>query len=374
VRRRENIQLLDTERQVLNIAAHRGFQEEFLHFFRDVTAQDDSTYGRTLRSGQRTVIEDVETDEAFAPMRSVARAAGYRSVQLTPLIGRGGAPLGMLSTHWASPHRPDEQDLRRLDLYARQAENFIERCRAEEVLREADQRKNEFIATLSHELRNPLAPLQNALELLRMGGKDREFATPIREMMGRQVNQLVRLVDDLLEISRINRGAFELRKERVDLAAVVRNALETSDPLITAARHKLSVSLPEKPLCINGDPVRLAQIVANLLNNAAKYTAPGGNIEVRAAEKDGMARVSVTDDGEGIAAELLPRLFQMFSRGRQDSGRGRRGSRDRTDDLAQARRNARRRAERYQRGPREGKRIRPALAPCREYRYSGDSH
>lgn len=198
--------------------------------------------------------------------------------------------------------------------------NITERKKDEEALRDADQRKDEFIATLSHELRNPLAPLRNGLELLRMQGANGAQA-PILEMMERQLNQLVRLVDDLLEISRVSRGAFELRNERVELAAVVTNALETSDPLIKGARHELCVSLPEKPLWIEGDPVRLAQIVANLLNNAAKYTAPGGRIEVSAEEKDGWAKVSVADNGDGIAADLLPGLFEIFSGGRKPSGR-----------------------------------------------------
>ena len=198
--------------------------------------------------------------------------------------------------------------------------DITEQREAEAALKQADRRKDEFIATLSHELRNPLAPLRNGLELLRMQGANGEL-TPIREMMERQLNQLVRLVDDLLEMSRISRGAFELRNERVELGAVVTNAIETSDPLITAARHELSVSLPEKPLWIEGDPVRLAQIVANLLNNAANYTAPGGRIKVRAQEQDGMATVSVTDNGDGIAADLLPGVFEIFSRGRQSAGR-----------------------------------------------------
>ena len=195
--------------------------------------------------------------------------------------------------------------------------NITERKQFEEKLREADQRKDEFIATLSHELRNPLAPLRNGLEIMKLDG----VGGQVREMMERQVSHLIRLVDDLLEISRVSRGAFELRNERVELAAVVTNALETSDPLIKGARHELFVSLPEKPLWIEGDPVRLAQIVANLLNNAAKYTAPGGRIKVRAEEKDGMAKVSVADNGDGIAADLLPGLFQIFSRGRKASGR-----------------------------------------------------
>ncbi|AFZ30628.1 multi-sensor hybrid histidine kinase [Gloeocapsa sp. PCC 7428] len=134
-----NIQLLDADQGILRIAVQQGFKQDFLDFFREVSAEDDSACGRTLRSGERTIIEDVETDAPFAPFRPVARAAGYRAVQSTPLMGRDGILLGMLSTHWRSPHRPSEQDLRRLDLYVRQAADFIESIRAETALRESEE-------------------------------------------------------------------------------------------------------------------------------------------------------------------------------------------------------------------------------------------
>jgi PAS domain S-box-containing protein len=203
--------------------------------------------------------------------------------------------------------------------------DITERKQIEEALHEADRRKDEFLATLSHELRNPLAPLRNSVQLLRMAGGDDASQTPVLEMMERQVGHLVRLVDDLLEMSRISRGVFELRRERVELAHVVRNAIETSGPLIEAANHELSVSLPEEPLCLDGDPVRLAQILANLLNNAAKYTEPGGKISVRARRHDGIVAVSVRDNGVGLTRDALPRLFDMFSRVDHASGRSQGG-------------------------------------------------
>ena len=198
--------------------------------------------------------------------------------------------------------------------------------RAEEALREADRRKDEFLATLAHELRNPLAPLRSALHLQRMSSEgDSAGRLPVArlgEMMERQVDHLVRLVDDLLEVSRISRGAFELRRVRVELASIVRNAIETSEPLIQGAGHQLSVSLPEEPLWIDGDPVRLAQILANLLNNAAKYTGGPGQIWVHAARQGEAVAISVRDNGDGIAPELLARLFEMFTRGDHASRRG----------------------------------------------------
>jgi PAS domain S-box-containing protein len=206
--------------------------------------------------------------------------------------------------------------------------DITDRQRAEQAIREqaarlsaADRAKDEFLATLAHELRNPLAPLRNSLSLLRMAGNGDPTAAPVHEMMERQVNHLVRLVDDLLEMSRISRGALTLRKERVEVAAVVRNALETSAPLINAAGHQLSVSLPEQTLWLEGDPVRLAQILANLLNNAAKYTETNGKISVKVEVEEGMVAISVLDNGAGIAADALPRIFDMFSRGDVAIGR-----------------------------------------------------
>jgi PAS domain S-box-containing protein len=192
-------------------------------------------------------------------------------------------------------------------------------------LSEADRAKDEFLATLAHELRNPLAPLRNSLSLLRLSGAADPATAPVHEMMERQVNHLVRLVDDLLEMSRISRGAFVLQKERVEVAAIVRNAVETSEPLIQAARHRLSLSLPGGPLWLEGDPVRLAQILANLLNNAAKYTDDGGHITVQVRREGDVAAISVLDNGSGIAPDALPRMFEMFSRGDRASGRGQGG-------------------------------------------------
>jgi two-component system CheB/CheR fusion protein len=184
----------------------------------------------------------------------------------------------------------------------------------ESALREADRRKDEFIATLSHELRNPLAPLRNALFLWR-GQPEMAAGERLREMMTRQVEHLVRLVDDLLEISRVSRGQLELRRERIAINGVVRSAVETSLPLIDEGRHQLSLSLPDADLWIDGDHVRLAQVVSNLLNNSARYTPPGGRIEVRVAAEADEVVLAVRDNGEGIDPEALPRMFDMFTRG-----------------------------------------------------------
>lgn len=182
----------------------------------------------------------------------------------------------------------------------------------EEALRDADRRKDEFLATLAHELRNPLAPIRNSLEILKMPRVDVDTLQQTRAMMERQVHHLVRLVDDLLDVSRVMRGRIELRKEQVELANVLARAVETAQPLIAVQCHRLELSLPHESLLLNADPVRLAQVVGNLLTNAAKYTEANGHIWVSAFREDNQVVLRVKDDGIGIAADMLPHIFDLF--------------------------------------------------------------
>ena len=188
-----------------------------------------------------------------------------------------------------------------------------ERREAEEALRIADRRKDEFLAMLAHELRNPLAPLRNALEILRRCGADTPLARDARAMMERQLRQMVRLVDDLLDVSRITTGKLTLRSGPVLLADVVTSAVDTARPLIERRDHALRVSVPAEPVWIVADATRLAQVFANLLNNAANYTEPGGHIELVARVDDASVAVSIRDDGIGIAPHMLGAVFQMFA-------------------------------------------------------------
>jgi signal transduction histidine kinase len=176
---------------------------------------------------------------------------------------------------------------------------------AEEALREADRRKDEFLATLAHELRNPLAPIRNALEIMKLPGMDPETIEESREMMDRQVHHLVRLVDDLLDVSRVMRGKIELRKERVGLAVVVSRAIETSQPVIDTHEHDLTVQLPDETIDLDVDPIRIAQVLSNLLANAAKYTPPRGKICLSAQCEGSEALIALTDSGIGIAPDML---------------------------------------------------------------------
>ena len=191
--------------------------------------------------------------------------------------------------------------------------DVTERRRAEEALIQADRRKDEFLATLAHELRNPLAPVRNAIELIQRADGNADVIRQASKMMERQVGRLVRLIDDLLDISRITQGKVQLRKERVELAAVVQSAVEASRPFIAAQGHELTVMLPPEPVHLNADPTRLAQVFANLLDNAAKYSEKGSRIWLTAERQGGEVTVAVRDTGIGIAAEHLPRIFEMFS-------------------------------------------------------------
>jgi PAS domain S-box-containing protein len=197
-------------------------------------------------------------------------------------------------------------------LIGEMAIDITDRLRAEEALRQADRRKDEFLATLAHELRNPLAPIRNSLQILKMPRVDASTVHQTRDMMERQVQQLVRLVDDLLDVSRVMRGKIDLRKERVELATIVARAVETTQPLIEAQGHVLQVDVPDESLLLDADPVRLIQVVGNLLTNSAKYTEANGSIQLTAERAGDQVLLRIRDTGIGIAPDMLPHVFELF--------------------------------------------------------------
>lgn len=184
---------------------------------------------------------------------------------------------------------------------------------AEEALREADRRKDEFLATLAHELRNPLAPLRNCLEIIARYGAEDPKLNQLREMMQRQLSQLVRLVDDLLDVSRITTGRLTVKKEPLELYTVLNSAIETARPVIESKQHTLTIDIPDETIPIQGDATRLSQVFANLLNNAARYTPLQGKLQLRAKCANGQAIVSVIDNGIGLTAADTQQIFGMFS-------------------------------------------------------------
>lgn len=203
----------------------------------------------------------------------------------------------------------------RLRGYAKIMRDITERKKAEMDLADANRRKDDFLAMLAHELRNPLAPILNGLLLLRLEPNVSSNGQQAIGMMNRQARQLTRLVDDLLDVSRITTGKVSLRKERVELHAIVSQAVETVRPLVDSRKHELAASLPSETVWLEADPARLTQVLANLLNNAAKYTEPGGQIRLTVEREGSDVIIRVQDTGIGILAEMLPRIFESFVQG-----------------------------------------------------------
>ncbi|MGZ5060479.1 MAG: sensor histidine kinase [Usitatibacter sp.] len=305
----------------LVVRASRGFDAESLaDFAAIVPGPGGGAAGNAFSRRSRWAIEDVESDAAFAPYRDAARRAGFRAVHSTPIVTRAGELLGVISVHYRQPRLPTRRDMQMADVCARHAADaikaYLDIARLKQVeneLRELDQRKNEFLATLAHELRNPLAPLRNGLEVLRLARADSDMAEKARGMMERQLRQMVRLVDDLLDVSRVSRGRIDLRREDVELSAVLKAAIETSEPLMAERGHTFEADIPAARIVVDGDLTRLSQVFSNLLNNAAKYTPSGGRIHLGVKADGGEAVVTVSDDGLGIPAAMLGRVFDIFT-------------------------------------------------------------
>jgi signal transduction histidine kinase/CheY-like chemotaxis protein len=202
------------------------------------------------------------------------------------------------------------------------AEEITRLKKAKQALQEAARRKDEFLATLAHELRNPLAPIRTAIEFLSLKGPADSELQQGRAIIDRQVQTMARLLDDLLDVSRISRNKLELRRQRMELAPILHLAVETSQPLINSAAHHLTVAVAVEPMYVEADLVRLTQVFTNLLNNAARYTEPGGRIDLTARQVGGEAVVTIKDNGMGIAPEVQPHLFDIFSRGPSAQERG----------------------------------------------------
>jgi len=329
------LELLAADRGVLHLfnetggqqptVVQRGFEATLPDLLR---ADANGAPARSVSCREQVLVEDIDTDPHSDPCRERARAAGIRAFIATPLIDTDGTVLAVISACFGSTHRPTPQQLRRLDLYLLQAVDFIQRCRLEQVLRqneeslrESDRRKNEFLAVLAHELRNPLAPIRYALATAKVSGRTLEQQRRAEEVIERQVAHMSRLLEDLLDISRISHHTLELQRSHIELAAVIATSLETARPALDGKRHAVSVELPRQPVRLDADPVRLAQVFSNLLINAAKYTNPGGHIRLHAALVKDQVVVTVSDDGIGIAPEMMPRLFTLFAQAQPALGR-----------------------------------------------------
>ena len=241
------------------------------------------------------------------------RGLAVHSLMLVPLLVRG-RHLGVLTLGLEAPaRRPDADALAMVAELASRGATALDNALLFRKIQDEDQRKNEFLAMLAHELRNPLAPISNAVHILRVSENDPSKLAWARELIARQLKQLVRLVDDLLDVSRITRGKIELKFETVDVAQVTAAAVETSKPNIDAHRHTLSLQLPSEPLHLTGDFARVAQILSNLVNNAAKYTPKGGRISLSVAREAEDVVFRVRDSGVGIPPEFLSTIFDPFT-------------------------------------------------------------
>lgn len=311
----------------LHLQAYRGFNERAAEFWEWVDLSSGSSCGEALRSGRRTIISDMEKSNCMEGTddQAIYLQTGIHACQTTPLISCSGKLVGMISTHWREVYEPKENKLRIFDVLARQAADIIERKQIEEELREsekkanelvvelkaADKNKNEFLNALSHELRNPLAAISAGLQILDIT-QDLNQAANAKEIMNRQMNQLCKLVDDLLDLTRISNNKIVLKKETIELTQFLQLTAEDHLTMFNRKGVRLLTRISADPIHLDVDPVRLKQIIGNLLHNAQKYTSAGDKVVLAVYEEDGAAVLSVKDNGVGIDAQILPLLFQPF--------------------------------------------------------------
>lgn len=289
---------------------------------------------REARAGRTFLVADTTTD----PRLSDAERAAYAGINIAahvavPLV-KGGRLAALFVVMQAPPRAWTAAEVSLVEETAERTWAAVERAKAESALRDsevrfrslyeereglvgqlrdADRKKDEFLATLAHELRNPLAPMRNGLQVMKLANNNATIVERSRAMMERQLGQLVRLVDDLLDVSRISQGKIELKKERIELTEVVATALESSEPIVEQHGHELTVTLPGEPAYVDADKTRLAQALCNLLNNAAKYTEKGGHIWLTVERRGSEAVLSVKDTGVGIPSPMLPQVFDLFT-------------------------------------------------------------
>jgi signal transduction histidine kinase len=321
-----SVQVLDEATGEMHLIAWRGLTADAAAHWARVLPHSPVVCAQAIRERRRIVIADIEAESRTRHIHDLdmLRRCGVRALQSTPLLSRDGKPVGMLSTQWSNPHEPSTRDLRLFDIIARQAADLVERRRADAARRAADRRKDEFLATLAHELRNPLAPLRNGVQIARKSCGEQGTLRPVIDMMDRQLNHLVHLVDDLLDVGRIQSGTLKLRRLPVALNDVMAASAESARGFIDERGHLLDlVPAPHSPV-VNADFDRLVQVFTNLLSNAAKFSPPGSVVRMQVESDGAEAVVRVVDRGIGIERDDLPRVFDLFSqvRAHQDQADG----------------------------------------------------
>jgi PAS domain S-box-containing protein len=277
--------------------------------------EDESGIPSWVMRNKKPYITNDAAHDANVRQEIRERLGVYNLIHI-PIFNRQGDQIACFQIHNKRERRPfGEEDLAALQALASGTAIALENARLLEEVRDADRRKDEFLAMLAHELRNPLAPIRNAVQVMKSPQADRTAVEHARQITERQVQHMVRLVDDLLDVSRIMRGKIELRKEPVELSSVIARGIETAQPAIDAQGQQLIVSLPSEPLRLDADPTRFAQVVGNLLNNAAKFSVHSGRIWLTAQREGSEAVVRVRDEGAGIRPDLLPHIFDLFVQG-----------------------------------------------------------
>ncbi|MDQ1918949.1 ATP-binding protein [Massilia pseudoviolaceinigra] len=273
-----------------------------------------------LKAGRTLRLNEIGADPRSAPYAGGYASIGAISLLVVPLV-KNGALAAILYLHCAQTHRWSDTDVQIAEDVAHRTWDAMERTYAETALVLADRRKDEFLAMLAHEMRNPLAPISSAAQLLEAGRLERHGVRDTARIILRQVGHITTLLNDLLDVSRVTRGIVELDLQQVDVRTVVDTAIEQLRPLIEARRHQLRFSAPSRPMPVQGDAVRLVQVVANVLNNSVKYSPKGASITLTLASEGDTVRLQVRDNGSGIAPELLPHVFDLFVQGKRTLGR-----------------------------------------------------
>jgi PAS domain S-box-containing protein len=270
--------------------------------------------GRVIHLGEAISVADIAADQRWSKeWRDLVLGLGLRACHSSPILASDGKVLGAFCLYYRKePCNLKPQNAPLLEIATHLAGIAIERWQSREFQQKAGRRKDEFLAMLAHELRNPLTPILNVVQLLHLAGDNKKMIQSASEIIERQINLMVRLVDDLLDVSRITRGKIKLRQKRVELAFAVDQAIETTRPLLQSLGHELTVILPPQPVYVYGDLVRLTQIISNLLNNACKFTGQGGQIWLTVEDEGEWAAIRVRDTGIGITADQLFHIFEPF--------------------------------------------------------------
>jgi signal transduction histidine kinase/FixJ family two-component response regulator len=278
---------------------------------------------------RRVVVTEAISEAAgWTTLSQLPLALGFQAAWSMPIISSTDDVLGTFDTYFLESRGPTAEEQEIVELLSSTAAIAIERQQAADLALEANRRKDEFLAMLAHELRNPLAPIRAAAQLLGFAERDESIPPKVRGVVERQVQTMTRLIDDLLDVSRITRGAVGLQLVTMDVGRIVSHAIETASPLLEKREHRLTVTAPEGPLPVYVDATRMEQVIVNLLANAAKFTAKRGEIALRVSNReDDTVTIQVTDNGRGISKSLLPRIFEMFTQGsrsldRSDGGLG----------------------------------------------------